>query len=139
MTAKDKIHDAVKNALIKDGWTITHDPLTIEFEDAQVFIDLGAERVLAAERKGEKIAVEIKSFIGRSAIHDMEVALGQYVLYLSFLTVNYPKYTLYIAISRQTYRTIFHRKSIQFLVKHNQIPLIVVDVATEEIIEWITN
>ena len=42
--AKDIIHNAVKNALIKDGWTITDDPLTLTYEDATVFVDLGAER-----------------------------------------------------------------------------------------------
>jgi hypothetical protein len=26
MPAKDTYHNAVENALIKDGWTITHDP-----------------------------------------------------------------------------------------------------------------
>lgn len=80
MAVKDKIHDIVKNALIKDGWRITDDPLTIEYEDARVFIDLGAERVLAAERDNEKIAVEIKTFAGRSAIHAMEIALGQLLI-----------------------------------------------------------
>jgi hypothetical protein len=29
MPAKDIFHDAVKIALQKDGWTITHDPLFI--------------------------------------------------------------------------------------------------------------
>ena len=29
MPAKDIHHDTVKNALIKDGWTITHDPLRL--------------------------------------------------------------------------------------------------------------
>ncbi len=27
--AKDIIHEQVKNALIKDGWTITHDPFPL--------------------------------------------------------------------------------------------------------------
>ena len=29
MPAKDIYHDQVKTALVKDGWTITHDPLLI--------------------------------------------------------------------------------------------------------------
>lgn len=60
--AKDKYHDAVKNALVKDGWTITHDPYRISFGIERVYVDLGAERMLAAERGKEKIAVEIKTF-----------------------------------------------------------------------------
>ncbi|MCL4867605.1 MAG: hypothetical protein KJ063_01440 [Anaerolineae bacterium] len=29
MSAKDLIHEAVHNALLKDGWSITDDPLTL--------------------------------------------------------------------------------------------------------------
>ncbi len=50
--AKDIIHDAVKNALIKDGWTITHDPFTIAYEEVSLSADLAAERPIAAERAG---------------------------------------------------------------------------------------
>ena len=48
--ARDKIHGAVKNALIKDGWTITADPFVIKFEDADLEADMAAERPIAAER-----------------------------------------------------------------------------------------
>jgi XisH protein len=30
MYRKDRFHQAVKNSLEKDGWTITHDPLSIK-------------------------------------------------------------------------------------------------------------
>ena len=62
MARLDKIHEAVKNALIKDGWTITHDPLTFLFEKQRVLIDLAAEKLFTAEKKGRKIAVEVKVF-----------------------------------------------------------------------------
>lgn len=86
MPAKDFIHDKVKNALIKDGWIITDDPFTLEYEDATAFVDLGAERVIAAEKDSQKIAVEIKSFVGRSALQEIEAAIGQYMVYLYFLS-----------------------------------------------------
>ncbi len=67
--AKDVFHQQVKNALIKDGWHITHDPLTIRISEAvKLQIDLAAETTIAAERDSEKIAVEIKSFVGDSDI-----------------------------------------------------------------------
>ena len=53
MAAADVIHDAVKNALIKEGWTITDDPFTIRYEDALLYADLAAERVLAAQRENQ--------------------------------------------------------------------------------------
>lgn len=43
MPARDLYHETVKNALIKDGWTITHDPLTLELGSSRLFVDLGAE------------------------------------------------------------------------------------------------
>jgi hypothetical protein len=135
--ARDIIHHAVKNALIKEGWTITHDPLSLEYEDATLFVDLGAERVIAAERQGEKIAVEIKSFTGPSAMHEVEVAFGQYMVYLGLLEVIEADRKLYLAISYSVYETIFGRKSIKLLRKRFQIPLIVVNVIDEELIRWI--
>ncbi|MGH9837029.1 MAG: element excision factor XisH family protein, partial [Blastocatellia bacterium] len=57
--ARDKIHYAVKNALVNDGWTITADPYEIAYEGVNVYADLAAERPFAAEKNGRKIAVEI--------------------------------------------------------------------------------
>ncbi len=76
MATTDIIHDAVKNALIKDGWTITHDPYMLRYKEVALFADLGVERAIAAELAGIKIVVEIKSFIGRSPMQDMKMALG---------------------------------------------------------------
>lgn len=90
MPRRDAYHDAVKNALIKDGWTITHDPLTLPFGSHKLFVDLGAERLLAAERGSERIAVEVKTFAGPSEVTDMEQALGQYLLYRSVLSRSDP-------------------------------------------------
>jgi hypothetical protein len=59
MPAPDTIHDAVKNALVKAGWLITHDPYVIQFEEITLFADLGAERAwrlnLAATRSWLKL------------------------------------------------------------------------------------
>ena len=74
MPAKDIYHDTVKNALIKDGWTITDDPLVISIGKKDLFIDLGAEKLIAAEKDSKKIAVEIKSFIGSSQVNDLKNA-----------------------------------------------------------------
>ena len=78
-------HDTVKNALIKDDWVITNDPLTIEWGKKDLFIDLGAEKLIAAKKQGQKIAVEIKSFVGLSEVANLEQALGEYILYYDIL------------------------------------------------------
>ena len=81
MPARDQYHHQVKNALVKDGWTITHDPLRLKWGAKDLYVDLGAERLLNAEKGHRKIAVEVKSFAGPSEIDDLEKALGQYLLY----------------------------------------------------------
>ena len=54
MSAKDIYHDAFVRALQKDGWTIMHDPLTISVEGTNLLIDVGAERVVTAQRAGDR-------------------------------------------------------------------------------------
>ncbi len=101
MPAKDIYHDAVKNALIKDGWTITHDPLRLPFGGKDVYVDFGAEQLLAAEKADRQIAVEIKSFVSDSEINDLEKALGQYTLYHDLLAELEPNRVLYLAVPQE--------------------------------------
>ena len=72
MPPKDLFHDAVKRALEKDGWTITDDPFTIKFADARLFADIGAEKLFAAEKDAQKVAVEVKVFGSVSSYDDLE-------------------------------------------------------------------
>lgn len=76
MPARDLYHETVKTALVKDGWVITDDPLQLKIGTRNAAIDLGAEKLIAAERNSTKIAVEIKSFIGASFMSDLEKAWG---------------------------------------------------------------
>ncbi|MEH2159686.1 MAG: element excision factor XisH family protein [Nostoc sp.] len=86
MQTRDLYHDNVKNALIKDKWIITHDPLTLKFGKKDLYVDLGSRQMLAAQKAESKIAVEIKSFTGRSDVDDLEKTLDQYILYQDILT-----------------------------------------------------
>jgi hypothetical protein len=107
MPAKDIYHDTVRTALDKDGWTITHDPLIIRWGKRDLYIDLGAEKIIAAEKDNQKIAIEIKSFVGKLSIDDLEKALGQYILYYDLLTKLKSERTLYLAIHQQAFADIF--------------------------------
>jgi XisH protein len=42
MPQRDKIHDAIRQALIKEGWEITDDPYVISYGERFLFIDLAA-------------------------------------------------------------------------------------------------
>ena len=82
LMAKDIIHDSVKNALANDGWTITAENFHMRYEEFNLFADIAAERApIVAERAGEKILVEIKSFAGRSFVRELQQTIGQYQMY----------------------------------------------------------
>ncbi|MDB9451619.1 MULTISPECIES: XisH family protein [Nostocales] len=138
MSAKDVFHQVVKKALQKDGWQITHDPLSISVGGVNLSIDLAAEKLIAAEREGEKIAVEIKSFLERSsAISEFHTALGQFINYRGALRRRQPDRVLYLAVPLTTYKTFFNLDFPRDMIEENQVKMIIYDVEHEVIAEWI--
>jgi len=137
MPAKDLYHDIVKNALLKEGWTITHDPYMMSLGKKDLFIDLGAEKLLAAEKSGRKIAVEVKSFVGKSEVQDLRNALGQFVLYRHVLQEKEPDRELFLAVRESVFVEVFQEPIGEILIRKGEIRLIVFDKAKEEIRRWI--
>jgi hypothetical protein len=137
MPARDFYHDVVKAALIADGWTITHDPLKLSVGKKDLFVDPGAERLLAADKEGRKIAVEVKSFPGASDVADLENALGQYVLYRDILEESEPDRLIYLAISWKVYEDLFQEPIGQLLLRRQHMRLIVFDPQKGVILQWI--
>ncbi len=137
MPAKDIDHDNVKNALIRDGWTITHDPLRLTWGTKDMYVDLGAEQLLAAEKTDRQIAVEIKGFVGASEMTDLEKAIGQYVIYRSVMARTEPNRTLYLAIPDDAFTDIFEEPLGKLLLEDYQIYLIIYDAQAEMILGWI--
>ena len=137
MAARDRFHEAVKLALQKENWVITDDPLRLEAGGAKFEIDLGAERLLAAERGGEKIAVEIKTFLGDSPITDYHAALGQFLNYRLALELNEPDRRLYLAVPIIVHEAFFQREFLQISVERHQVSRIVYDPVNEVIVQWI--
>ena len=137
MAAKDVFHDVVKIALQKDGWTITDDPLHIRLGGViDMYIYLGAEKVIAAEKAGRKIAVEIKSFLGPSALTEFHLALGQYMNYRYALADTEPDRVLYLAVPLDIYGAFFTLSFIQSVMQRSQLHMLVYDVSQEEVIQW---
>jgi len=137
MAAKDAFHDIVKTALQKDGWIITDDPLHIRVGGAiDMYIDLGAEKVIAAEKAGRKIAVEIKSFLGASPVAEFHLALGQFMNYRYALEDADPDRMLYLAVPLPIYEEFFTLPFIQSVVRRSQLNLLVYDVEAVEITRW---
>jgi hypothetical protein len=137
MPARDVYHDQMRAALVKDGWRITDDPLSLKWGVKDMYVDLGAEEILSAEKQGRKIAVEIKSFIGPSEMHDLEQALGQFILYRTAMRKAFPDRELYLAITEKVYFKIFFGVEGNALIDEESLQLIVFDPQTEEIKRWI--
>ncbi|MEQ8971863.1 MAG: element excision factor XisH family protein [Coleofasciculus sp. C1-SOL-03] len=135
--AKDIYHDTVKAALEKDGWRITDELFRLTIGSRSVYIDLGAEKLIAAEKEGRKIAIEIKSFLSPSPVNDLETALGQYILYRDALKRSQPDRILYLAISNEVYLDFFQEEIAQMVVENQQLKLIIFDINQVEIIQWI--
>ncbi len=138
MSARDTFHGAVKNALRKEGWTITDDPLFIRGFGIEVQIDLGAEKMIGAERDGEKIAVKVKSFVGTSAISEFHVAVGQFMNYQLVLEKQEPERVLYLAVPQDTYDTFFALEFAELAVRRYQLKLMVYDPGNEVVVKWRT-
>ncbi|MBW4630537.1 MAG: XisH family protein [Iphinoe sp. HA4291-MV1] len=134
--ARDLFHNIVRSALEKDGWMITNDPLNIRCGGVDIQIDLGAEYLLAAQKAGEKIAVEIKNFVSASKISEFHMALGQFINYRTALRTEDPNRTLYLAIPLAIYNDFFNLPFTQTVVRENQLKLIIYNVDTEEIVQW---
>jgi hypothetical protein len=138
MSARDLFHEAVKRGLEKSQWQISSDPLELEWDEVRVKIDLAAERLIAADRGEEKIAVEIKSFISPSPISDFHTALGQFLNYRIMLEVQDPDRQLYLAVPIDTYNIFFQSRFAQTAIQRYQISLIVYSPSLEEILQWIS-
>ena len=138
MPAKNVYHETVIQALTADGWVITHDPLTLSFGGKDLFVDLGAERTaLAAERGGRRIAVEVQSFLSRSAVRDLQEAVGQYDVYRAVLTEMEPERMLYLAVPRRVHEGLLMERFGQMIVSRLQLRLLVFDEQPGRVVRWI--
>ena len=136
--ARDKYHYQVRDAMVKDGWTITDDPFRLTVGVKDVFMDLGAERLLAAEKDNEKIVVEVKSFPARSFLADFYSAVGKYVTYEDALLLRAPGRKLFLAVPDHIYQAEMYRDElVEAVLQHRHIQVIVVDVFKKIIVKWI--
>lgn len=130
-------HFDIRVALENDGWVITADPITLEWEDALYYPDLGAERFIAAEKGVVKIAVEIKSFISPNFLNDFYNAIGQYDNYFIAFSEIEPDRKVILAIPLRAYELFFQRTSIQRVLEVKNISVLVVDIEQQKIQSWI--
>ena len=135
--AKDIYHQVVKEALIKDGWTITHDPLTLLTKaEGGLQTDLGAEKIITAERGLERIAVEVKSLLSPSVIHEFIKSTGQYKAYIVAIRIKNIQRRMYLAIPQFIWESLEGKEVITELVAELNIHLILFDPLDKIITSW---
>jgi hypothetical protein len=136
--AKDIYHNIVKEALITDGWTVTHDPYIIRpDQNTKYEIDLSADKVIAATKENKKIAVEIKSFAGQSLVYEFHSALGQFMNYLVHIENVEKDRKLYLALSEKAYNSLMKHPSLIEVLKRYKVSLIIFEITTKIITKWI--
>ncbi|MFN6541372.1 MAG: XisH family protein [Nostoc sp. EkiNYC01] len=138
MPARDIYHNAVKNALIQEGWIITDDPLHLKWGQKDMYVDLGAKQLLAAEQGNRKIAVEIKSFVSPSEMADLKDAIGGFVMYRAVIQRVEPERTLYLAIRDSVFTTLFEEPIGTLLIETENLNLLVFNPEAERITQWIS-
>jgi hypothetical protein len=139
MAARDLYYDLVKNALRKDGWRITHNPLRLRLatHDTQTGQGEAAEEaLLGAEKDERKIAVAVKSFVDRGAAADLQRVLEHLRLYRTRLHATAPDHTLYLAVRQTTYRDSFTGTVGAQLLANQPILFLVFDPRTKAIVNW---
>ena len=139
---KDFYHQHVVEALIKDGWKITHDPFYVPIGNRRGYIDLGAEKsIIGAEKESndglQQIAVEIKSFISKSDLNDFEGALGKFQLYFFALEDLEPDRILFLAIPLGFYNRFFNDTFFTKLIRRANLKILVFDEQDKTVNLWI--
>jgi len=134
--ANDLFHGLVRSLLEQDGWVITDDPLTIKGLTRKIFIDLAAEKIFAAERGEVKIAVEVKSFLSPSLLHDFYEAIGQYSIYWDALREDEPARLLFLALPVAAYEELLTEPFVRHTVQRLGILTLVFNPETKKIEQW---
>jgi len=137
MSARDRYHEEFKTALENEGWAVTDDPLTVQLGSIPVQIDMGAERLITADKGSERIAVEVKTFRHPSFITDMYQAVGQYICYHFILKRKGSDRKLYLGMPTDTYLE-YEEEPLMEIFDEYKIPLILYDYENENIDKWIT-
>jgi XisH protein len=123
--------------LLKDGWKILKEDYELEYGEDSLYPDFAAERSFIAERNTRKILVEVKSFIGRSFIADLQRAIGQYAMYQNVIEVQGLDFQLYMAISSTVYEERFQSPLAQLMIERGGMNLLIFDIKQEIVEQWI--
>jgi len=136
MPTIDKYQNIVVSALQKAGWRVDENPYYIRLDRRAVFVDLSAQRT-DEDAHQQIIILEVKGFEGRSPVHDLEEAVGQYVTYRALLEESGVNNPLYLAVPVAAFEGILNESIGQVIRRRLRVKIMVFDIGSEEIIQWL--
>jgi hypothetical protein len=127
----------VRSALEEEGWIVTHDPYPLHHrKEGGLQTDLGAEKIITAEKENSRIAVEVKSFVHISILHDFLLAVGQFYVYKKILEKSDPGRVLYIALPDFVFNRVEKFEWAQEVIRDMSIKFILYDTKSQMITSW---
>jgi len=112
--------------------------LLVPSGDRRLFIDLGAERTtIGAERGGERIAVEIASFVADSPVRDLQEAVVQFVAYRAVLSHADPERVLFLGVPGRVYDSLLSEPLGQLVAADVRLRVLVSDAQQQKVVRWI--
>jgi hypothetical protein len=133
--AKDKLHNIVEIALLKDGW-LNIKAISLDYEGTDLNIDIIADKLISAEKGNLQIAVEVKSFGNPSVTYDFHQAVGQYLHYRMAIERLGIQRTPYLAVPEAIYTNYLSQPFFQDSLSLHRVNLVTVDVVFQEIARW---
>jgi hypothetical protein len=137
MPALDSCHFQIVRALQKEGWQVAPRPKYIYDENVTVFIDIEALRSANGnDENNRRIYIEVKCFPDPGSTRELYIAIGQYLVYQTVLASQTTPIPIYLAIPINVYDGTFN-STVRKTVKEHKIKLVVVDLETETIVQWL--
>ncbi len=113
------------------------DPLSLKVGRIPVFIDIGAEKIIGAEKDGQKIAVEIKTFGQLSFITALYEAIGKYIVYKEVLKIKNVNRVLYLAIPTDIWKEFGEEPIVKNIFEDYKFNFLLYEPTKETISSWI--
>lgn len=136
MAREDRDHKAVRQALENEDWIIVRQQALLRYGPSFYGkLDLIARANITATQGERTIVVEVKSFSTALKMAELEKAVGQYLIYKSWLVRKEPNWTVFLAITTKVAH-FFEREALQVIINDYGIRLLIVDAEQERIVAW---
>lgn len=129
MSKHDTCHEDVAEALRREGWQVENETRR-RYKKRIVNLDL---RAFSEDRQ---VFIEIKCFPDLAIPDEQYTAIGQYLLYRTFIRLTKLTHPLYLAVPSTIYKKRFDQVFLE-VIKEYQIKLLIFDPTGKRRLQWI--